>query len=38
MVVAFMKKTLLTKQKEYGGYVSKGCIRYIANGGRLDQF
>lgn len=37
-VVSFMKKTLLTKNRKYPGYVSKGSLKYVSEGGCLDQF
>jgi hypothetical protein len=34
----FMKKRLFSKDRIYGGYISKGSRLYISSGGKLVQF
>jgi hypothetical protein len=36
-VVSFMKRCLLTEERMYLAYVSKGSHSYVSNGGRLVQ-
>jgi hypothetical protein len=36
-VAAFMKKSFFSKEKKYGGYISKGCQSYVSGGGTLTQ-
>jgi hypothetical protein len=33
-----LKKNILTRNKEYDGFISKGCRAYISGGGGLVQF
>jgi len=35
---SFMKKTILTKDREYLGYISKGSRNFVQEGGNLTQF
>ena len=37
-LTSLMKKTLLTKDREYQAYISKGCQNYISGGGIIRQF
>jgi hypothetical protein len=37
-VAQFMRRTLLTNDRQYLGYLSKGTQRFVSQGGQLDQF
>jgi hypothetical protein len=37
-ISSFMKKRLFSKERMYGGYISKGSRLYISSGGKLVQF
>ncbi|MBP5233626.1 MAG: hypothetical protein J6333_09480 [Planctomycetes bacterium] len=37
-MVGYLKSTLLTKNREFDGYISKKTMIYLASGGRLSQF
>ena len=37
-VTAFMKKSFLTRERKYGGYLSKKSLIYVAEGGNIVQF
>lgn len=38
LVSSFMTRSFLTREREYGGYISKGSKLFVAAGGRLVQF
>jgi len=37
-VLSYLKKHILTREKQYEGYISNGCEAYLSGGGRLAQF